>query len=131
MLWTDSFTFTLPAEMHAPSDITCQEVLNIKEPKCTVSDRAKITLTFSDLQNAEGAFSWQIPLIRNPPSTQPSTPFADVMFTDKDGYTISKSMDPLRVTNKFPAQIAIYDLVQSNRKPQELSSYDLIFTPVN
>jgi hypothetical protein len=53
------------------------------------------------------------------------------MFTDKDGYTISKLREPLRVTNKFPAQITIYDLLQSNRKPQELSSYDLIFTPVN
>lgn len=131
LLRTDSLSFKLPLEMQAPEKLTCIEILNLIEPKCIISDEGVITVRFTDFENADGAFSWQITDLRNPSSTQPSSPFVDVRFIDQDGFTISDSLEVVRVTNKFPAQITDFDLIQSSLKPDTVSSYEIVFMPVN
>lgn len=129
-------SFQIPSDMVPPADVAtmdCQPLSNIIRMSCTIDGR-KVTVLFEEFELADSAFTWSIAGIKNPGSTKPSQPFANVDFLDADGFIVSRySETPVTVTNSFPANLAINSpaLLQGSLKPSEVTDYEIIFTPVN
>jgi hypothetical protein len=137
----DKFTMTFPPEVTPPSDAdigtACKPINNIQSIVCTV-DGQKVTFVIDDFVQSTGAFSWSIDGIKNPGSTRPSSPFADVQFTDADGFVVSEygsnGLPDVTVTNQEPNQILIDDnsIEQQTKEAGAKSEfYKIKFTTTN
>lgn len=128
----DKFTMTLPEEMGAPTDATinCQPRSNIIRMSCTITGHI-ITVELEEFSQPAGAFTWTMEGIKNPGSTKPSTPIANVHFLDAQGYIVSTYSDDTIITNNEPALLQLYSIEQGSLKADEVNLYTLKFTPVN
>jgi hypothetical protein len=78
------------------------------------------------------SLAWEVSGIKNPSSTKTSDPFTNIMLLDNAGFKISDYKgEKQTVTNKFPAQLKVYNISQESLVPLAITSYTITFEPVN
>ena len=84
----DKFKFDLPSEITVPMSVSCTGVTNVSTVSCTRNvDTIVATLTFPSGGSTGGLmYEFKLNDVENPPSTAPTSAFANIFMTDSDGF---------------------------------------------